>query len=238
LGFLFLVPQLGLSGLSLFMGSTRPTLNHLTEHLKQAPYNAGHMCGIVSYNCQSLLRPQRINEILHSLRFNSVVALQGLKSRIVGKQPIAEYLISGFWVFIAGYNGSSNKHAGVALAFNTNHFPRSCIAGISWPTEACLGGRCLAMRAKTTQTDITFYSIYFPPEGSAIKISDKLDLWIRRSLCDLPNRTLPVLLLDANAKLGLIRDTANNIHNVVSSAVGNSLPSMENHNGFIFAHHL
>lgn len=95
-------------------------------------------------------------------------------------------------------------HCGVIIALRRKLFPRSSIIRIYNP-PAQLEGRAGALRIRLHKgMDFTVFSMYLPPSSSAnaLHIAQCLFDWCSEVLADLPGRSLPLICLDANARLG------------------------------------
>jgi len=157
----------------------------------------------ISYNPMSTVQSGRWEEIHSFYSSAHVVALQGTRRKLTSEHHFQLVHNSGFFIFDAGYGCHSNKHAGVSIAFNKKFFHTNDIHAVAFPSDPCLQGRAIAVRARRQGRDITFISAYFPPSGTATATTDKLYNWLLNFLWDIPIRTCPILFLDANAKVGI-----------------------------------
>lgn len=164
----------------------------------------------VTYNCQALPPARPLQTVLQKLN-RDVVALQGTRSRWGWPekhldQSFYTKTVGKYFVVTWPYNYNSpavNDHCGVIIAVNKK-LPKSAVKHTFSP-PAWLEGRAGAIRVRLRKgPDFTFSNIHCPPSSfpNAALISQQLWSWAEDVLAQLPSRTLPVFLLDANARLG------------------------------------
>ena len=127
--------------------------------------------------------------------------------------------IAGFHVISAGYSKSSNKKAGVTIAINGRFFRRKQLRAIAFPTEPCLAGRALAIRAVRRKANFSITRAYIAPGLKACGVVHKTCDWLSLFCYKCPRRSLPILSLDANAHTDLIKGLYNDVP-INSSSIG------------------
>lgn len=114
------------------------------------------------------------------------------------------------WIsFPYGVGGS--KHAGCAVALRADTSTLGAVCQVISPSDPQLRGRAGLVRVRAAGYNFTAIVSLCPPsfaDGSNRKLLRKLRAWVTNAIHALPARTLPVLLTDANARLGLVRNGA------------------------------
>jgi len=113
--------------------------------------------------------------------------------------------------------------AGVALAFRGKHFNDRNVSRVYIPPTQ-YQGRVGAVRFRRGDADfciIVAYILVEPHTQAQKQYNAQLWQWIQHLLDQLPSRGLPILLLDANGRVGMES----------SQCVGNSEPRRQNYNG-------
>ena len=150
-----------------------------------------------------------------------------------GEQPLDSWAQLGFHVVSAGYGKQSNRKSGCMICLSKKVFARRHLRSTAFPEEPCLAGRALAIRTVQPQSDYLWIAGYFPPCANRSLprfISTKTSAWLDKLLTRSPRRTLPCLGLDANARVGLLRD-GRYLVPVDSPSIGPCDASLENSNG-------
>ncbi|CAE8662644.1 unnamed protein product, partial [Polarella glacialis] len=83
--------------------------------------------------------------------------------------------------------------------------------------------------------DITAMVLYLSP-GNAAAYNEKLLAWANQIISTVPGRTLPLIMLDGNAHVGLERNGRQVIHHADNDAAGSQRPSLQNANGRLLRH--
>ena len=164
----------------------------------------------LSYNVQSVRSHGRLHDILLFARSRQVhvLLLQGT-CLPRGEQPLDSGTQLGYHVVSAGYGKQSNRKSGCMICLSKKVFARRHLRFIAFPGEPCLAGRALAIRTVQPQSDYMWVAGFFPScanTGLTRLISTKTSAWLDKLLIRSPRRTLPCLGLNANARVGLLRD--------------------------------
>ena len=148
--------------------------------------------------------------------------------------PVEQTSQDGFHVFHWGRApGKAGRPTGVALCASKRALPASSIREVWVPPES-VRGRLGMVRFKTPRVDVAVVVGYAPCEPQCQKDQAGVNtFW--RVLCGLlsrlPARCTPLLLLDANGKLGVRCDPLAGLTGLPDSHVGPCQPDRENYNG-------
>jgi len=186
---------------------------------------------VVSYNPMSTRQGGRNELVLRVCKWASVIVLQGSRDKATTHHALQYYVQDGFMHFVAGFGPKSCKHAGVRVCLNMKYHEYKHIHSVAFPEDKVLQGRALAVRSRRPGSDVTFIGAYIPPQtakGSS-KVAVLLVNWIVQLIWSLPRRSVPVLCLDANARIG--EDDAGN---TFPELIGRFGGTKENHNGSLF----
>ena len=182
------------------------------------------------YNPQSLQRVHREAEIAEQLRSCTAIGLVGtcLASDLQCSTGHVNSFFKLQWPRAA-------RCTGLALWTRRDSFPRSAYRGM-WAGTGKLSGRVAAARFKTAALDVLFVLAYLPPGDDRLDVTDAALAWISRLLERTGHRVLPILLMDANAHVGLERTDdgewalSSNAYDALSP-VGDCNPARTNANG-------
>lgn len=192
----------------------------------------------VVYNPQSLKRHGRIRDIARMFRWNDFIALPGTRTPQHSHSSCLVQSVGThrFYHWGAGKGKHVNESCGVAIGLKKRPFPERCVVNVfSPPTH--LQGRGGAIRIKRGDADITPIVAYIPTEPftqQQREASREIWKWIHDLLSELPARTVPVLLLDANGKTGLHHNQAagpQGVEHIHDEAIGPCDAAMESYNG-------
>ena len=174
----------------------------------------------VSYNPLSLKGPNRLASIVKEIKWYSFIGLVSTQTRT--STAVERFTSNSHIVFQWGRR-ADDPAAGVALAVRSTLFQERNISKIFTPPEE-FQGRVGAVRLRHGDADFCVITAYIPvePHKQAEKeYNARLWRWIGHMLDQLPSRCLPVLLLDANGRVG----------NHTNEAVGVCEPQRQNNNG-------
>ena len=176
----------------------------------------------VSYNALSLVQVRRFRHFLSELRWNSFICVQGTRRSTT--DDVMQYSLAGFNVLEWGYTRHSGRAAGIAIAYRDKLFKKHhAVRVYTPPTE--LVSRCGAVRLKRGNVDFLLVNAYVPvnPQKYAERqYCDKVWAWLDYIISHAPSRSVPVLCMDANARVGCGEACA---------SIGQQQPSPENYNG-------
>ena len=142
----------------------------------------------VPYNVLSMAQSARRKDILSAYAHASCLMLQGTRTRKVehsGSEDypnVTEHCEPGFACISAGYERRSNRHAGVETCVRRRDFDKKDIAYISSPQDACLYGRALALRLRSSRCDYLVLNMYYPLSGTAGTTVKRMVAWVWRFL--------------------------------------------------------
>ena len=97
-------------------------------------------------------------------------------------------------------------------------------------------GRVGGVVVKSHCLELAFLSVYLPPYTSAYnkRTYNEVILYLIKVLSTLPVRTFPIIMVDANCKVGLTQDDRGNWTPSAHSSVGPNEAEKENAQGNIF----
>ena len=131
-----------------------------------------------------------------------------------------------------GYTVGGNKHAGVSVSLDAKLFPRQCISQIIAPSRRTIRGRVGAVRIKSAKYDVCVISAYWPPSfcsGQVRRVFEAVAEEVDGIISALPQRCIPIIACDANARLGLHKEPGmGGVSQVQSRAVGREQPEAQN----------
>ena len=159
-----------------------------------------------TYNCLSLRQDGRNDDISEAFRTCSAYALQGTR-KFTGDDPCLRTRTKDFVHFDFGYAHGGNAHTGVQIAIHRRHIGEQSVKQIAYPDQKYLRGRIGCVRVVGPRFDHTYIAAYLPPDtGSARAQRDytKCVEWLEKFVMGLPARTVPIVGIDANDKLGLV----------------------------------
>ena len=187
---------------------------------------------IVTYNSQSATSRARITEIAKEFSGVDVVLLQGTKQKELAlsatTMKVGQY---SFLRWPAGRGQHTNSSTGVAIGIKDNTFPAQYRRQV-WHPPSDLQGRGGAVRfAKRNSFDWCFISAYFPVNGQDPDGTDSLLTWLDSVLSELPMSCVPIVGMDANGKVGLIRSGGYLVSADANEGTGPHGVEIENDNG-------
>ena len=186
---------------------------------------------IVSYNPMSTRQTHRLQDFLQTTR-PDVLLLQGTRSPMPSqeKEDAVQYSrTAGYHVYTFGCHRLSNNHSGVVVAINAKKTSEQKCNQMSVPDAKHVMGRGGAVRVKHAHMDVTFVSAYLPPNSGTNRVArDYLSTmtWPYKLAGCILARSLLVVGVDANDRLGLVRDKAGWASNR-SSVVGPCQPECQ-----------
>ena len=160
--------------------------------------------------------------------------------------PVEQTSQEGFHVFYWGRAaGKAARSTGVAICARKRYLPASSIREV-WVPHASVRGRLGMVRFKTSRIDVAVVVGYAPCEPQCERDRARATtFWnvLSQKLSLLPARCIPLLLLDANGKLGMHADSLAGLLGTADAHVGPCQPDRENFNGTLLAnmlrlHHL
>lgn len=184
-----------------------------------------HEWSAVTYNTLSC-KPDRLRHILHKLRYNRFVGLQGTNRRAKSHEPaVTQSRVGKYIVFDFPSRGGifPSKGAGVIVALHRSAFSEANVVKVFVPPDD-FSGRIGGVRVKRRDVDFCVFSIYIPVEPRTAAERRKLDkIWryLHWLIEQLPSRCVPIVLCDGNGRTG----------SVPSQGIGHANPQRENHNG-------
>ena len=184
-----------------------------------------HEWSAVTYNTLSC-KPDRLRHILHELRYNRFVGLQGTNRRAKSHEPaVTQSRVGKYIVFDFPSRGGifPSKGAGVIVALHRSAFSETNVVKVFVPPDD-FSGRIGGVRVKRRDVDFCVFSVYIPVEPRTAAERRKLDkIWryLHWLIEQLPSRCVPIVLCDANGRTG----------SVPSQGIGHANPQRENHNG-------
>ena len=184
-----------------------------------------HEWSAVTYNTLSC-KPDRLRHILHELRYNRFVGLQGTNRRAKSHEPaVTQSRVGKYIVFDFPSRGGifPSKGAGVIVALHRSAFCEPNVVKVFVPPDD-FSGRIGGVRVKRRDVDFCVFSVYIPVEPRTAAERRKLDkIWryLHWLIEQLPSRCVPIVLCDANGRTG----------SVPSQGIGHANPQRENHNG-------
>jgi endonuclease/exonuclease/phosphatase family metal-dependent hydrolase len=205
---------------------------------------------------------ERIQQILGELK-GDIIALEGTQrtgyseyahrklGSVVPLQACEQLTLSGYQIYEWPYRAGARttKAAGVMLALRLGVFTKSAFKQEFHPPPN-LQGRAGAIRLRQAELDICPIVVYFPTNPSARNQrihTEALCTWITTLLSSLPERCMPLLLGDFNARLGYQVLSESEHTRTLSLAdfpeVGTAKTEQENYNGqclhrLMHRHHL
>ena len=204
---------------------------------------------VCSYNAMSVVRVGRWAQLSSEFQNLDVVALQGLCVKADSDVPCAYFRTSHHHVFQWGYTKGryTNKSCGVAILLRHKRLRLQWVREVYSPPDQ-LAGRAGALRIKGRCSDLLVIVGYVPVEptnASQRQAVHAFYTWVDSLLSRSPARTLPILLLDANGRMGLQRlgDGPGQIAPDHDATVGPWGAEAQNHNGtqlrnLLYTHHL
>ena len=173
-----------------------------------------------------------------------MVALQGLGVKAEADVPCAYFRTSHHHAFQWGYSKGRYTHKSCGVAILLRHKRLR----LQWVREVYSPPEQLAGRVKGRCSDLLVIVGYVPVEptnASQRQAVHAFYTWVDSLLSRPPARTLPILLLDANGRMGLQRlgDGLGHFAPDHDAAVGPWGAEAQNHNGtqlrnFLHTHHL
>ena len=159
----------------------------------------------ISYNPMSMLQPNRWEEVSDQFACGTVGLQGACVSRGKDEQKCVGFRTSKhLWISWPHGQAAKSKCAGCAIGIPKN-IQKHQFRSIYTPTNPILHGRVGAVRIKTGNTDICYIVGYafcslLPNEVWMAEV-----FWneISRIIDKLPDRCIPIIMLDANAKLGI-----------------------------------
>ena len=167
----------------------------------------------------TILYPSRLQQILQEFKWYSFVGLQGTQKRT--DHAVVQYHCGSHMVFEWGCT-AGDKAAGVLLAIRSRLSQSRNVVRVHTPPIQ-FQGRVGAVRLRRGDAD--FYVPVERHSQAQRSYNERLWAWVQHLVDSLPNRCVPVLLLDANGRTS----------SVGSDAVGLAQPQRKNFNGSL--HH-
>ncbi len=171
------------------------------------PFDPKGVGAIITYNAQSCRKKGRMEQILGSMKYSSVVSLTGTRFKAKKDIPIEVIHIAGFFGVLAGYGDRSNSHGGVAICFNMRFFKKENVISYNWAIGQ-IQGRGLAVRIKRGCIDWLVTAQYWYPmrNGFCTMNTVAVNKWQRKVLEHCPIRTMPVVTGDINGRTGKVKE--------------------------------
>jgi len=155
----------------------------------------------------SLVRSGRFQQINNEFPNYSLLSIQGTRFRQSKATPVpVEQHSQGQWLeFHCNYGMRSNKHAGLNVCLNKRWWNKSNVTAISYPGDARLAGRAMAIRLQRDRVDLLVVALYAPPFQHEVSVVGYALLgWGSRLLSQCPSRTTMVRLGDLNCRVGYV----------------------------------
>ena len=180
----------------------------------------------VAYNPLSC-KPDRLQHILRELDFNTFLGLQGTNRWASADElEVRQFKVGKYHVYDFPCRPGclyTQRGAGVIVALHGRAFsPRNVVKVISPPKE--FSGRVGGVRVKRKDADFCFLSVYVPVEPhkqSEQRLVARLWSYVDWVISQLPGRCVPIILCDANGRVG----------SIPSDGVGVANAQRENYNG-------
>ena len=191
---------------------------------------------VSSYNPLSAVDPIRKECILRELGRAQILCLQGTNVRHSGENCTQQHYKNHVWYDWGAPSGKQNTSGGVAITLRSRVFQQKMSPGFYCPPDA-FQGRFGAIRLRRGDLDLCIISIYMHTEPQKQSQQERnLRLWryLDDFISKLPHRCTPVLCLDANAHVGLVRGPGGEWGSLQSTAVGSFFPEPQNFNGGLF----
>ena len=163
-----------------------------------------------TYNCQALPAHRPLRMVLAKLLFD-IIAPQSTCETWGWIQQQSEQMFyrrnigpSHVFSWPRASNTQMSKVTGVLLAFNRRKVPTKSIAQVYTPDRDIVG-RAGAVRIRNRSgIDLCVGSLYLPPTSTPLAkdIAARIWSWAQQLLLTLPQRCIPLFLLDANARFG------------------------------------
>jgi len=158
-----------------------------------------------TYNVMSLVAPSRVHVVVQQLAHMHVIGMQGTRFKYSPQRGACETHTCDRWRLLHwGYDCGrhTNRVAGLSIAINPV-LQGATITQVYSPPSA-LQGRGGSVRLKMDGLDLLVVVIYVPPEqeGGTSEVVDAIVEWANGVLSRAPARCLPMLLCDANGKVG------------------------------------
>ena len=187
---------------------------------------------IVTYNAQAATSRDRLTHIVKEFSGVDIILLQGTKQKELALN--ATTMKIGQYSFIrwpAGRGQHTNTSTGVAIGFKDSTFPAKYRRQV-WHPAADLQGRGGAVRCtKRNSFDWCFISVYLPVNGQDPKGADSVLAWVDSVLSELPVNCIPIVGMDANGKVGMVRSGGYLLASDDADGVGPHGAEVENDNG-------
>ena len=191
---------------------------------------------VSSYNPLSAVDPIRKECILRELGRAHILCLQGTNVRHSGENCTQQNYKNHVWYDWGAPSGKQNTSGGVAIILRSRVFQPKNVARVYCPPDA-LQGRFGAIRLRRGDLDLCVISMYMYTEPQKQSQQERnLRLWryLDDFISKLPHRCTPLLCLDANAHVGLVRGPGGEWGSLQSTAVGSFFPEPQNFNGGLF----
>eukprot|EP00929_Paragymnodinium_shiwhaense_P071707 TRINITY_DN36433_c0_g1_i4.p1 TRINITY_DN36433_c0_g1~~TRINITY_DN36433_c0_g1_i4.p1 ORF type:complete len:281 (-),score=48.70 TRINITY_DN36433_c0_g1_i4:76-918(-) len=191
--------------------------------------------GIVLFNPQvaGLLRQA---ELLTWWSGQDVVGLVGTKQRNTEREATYTTRWEGnFCVYEMGWMKKAESHAGLAIALSKRVLDAGRVTDIIAPRGE-LAGRIAAIRIKGPRMDALFIALYPPPFSNARnrRMYSKVMAKLNDILMSTANRTCPIIMTDANARLGIRKDATGQWAEDPAEGIGRFAAEHENESGRLF----
>ena len=202
-----------------------------------------------TYNAMSMVRIGRWDTLSREMQSIDFMGVQGTGCRADPDFSCSHFRSQHHHVFQWGYSSGqfSNKACGVAIMLRHKWFRLHHIRQI-YSLPETLAGRAGALRIKGARADFLVVVGYVPVEPSTAaqrKGVQAFYAWMDSLLSAAPARTLPIIMLDANGRVGLHRGGPGpwQVAPGHDACVGPWGAEVENYNGsklheFLLQHHL
>ena len=162
---------------------------------------------LATYNAQRISSKRSWRDIFAVLSC-MIVGIQGhgilaASASLDGKLDCVHFFCATHYIWSWPWRSVtySNHSAGVATGLSTSRFRESDVREMFTPP--CCLARGGGMRVtRRPGYDFTVFAVYLPPHPNYPQDRARIMLllqWLDRTMCELPTRTTPFLLMDANA---------------------------------------
>lgn len=158
------------------------------------------------YNPLSVLQAGRLADIQRVLRANAVLVLPSTRLRQSLAGPVRRVRHGPFSSYDFGYSARGNRSSGCMLSLRGDCFPDATHVMVDYPKDVRIQGRGGVVRTRDAVHDVAWIVAYIPPtfDGKQAAIFDNVLAWVQHVIDHLPARRSPVLLTDANVRLGYL----------------------------------
>ena len=198
---------------------------------------------VVTYNVPALRNNDRQERILRELKYKRGTQVIGLQGTMWRHQGRGQYSVraEGYRVIhwpckLAKDAAGSNQSAGVALALDERRFPAVTTREVFTPPSSLQGrgGAVRLQRRGGGACDLLLGVMYWATDTAKSKeigINKALCRWANEVMDSMPARTAVIWLMDANAKLGVMKGMYGPEKAPPGDAVGDACLEVESVNG-------